>query len=48
MNLTLETFFGLVRALLEALGVWSVLTTTITAMLVLSVVAFIIRLMSRG
>lgn len=42
------TFFGYVRSFLTALGVWGVLSTTVTAMMILAVVAFIIRLLARG
>lgn len=39
---------GLMKALLESLGVWSILTTAITVMIVLSMTFLVLRLLQRA
>lgn len=43
--MTVDVLFGYVRALLEAMDVWSVLSSAFTAMVVLSLAGFVIKLL---
>lgn len=43
--MTVDVLFGYVRALLEAMGAWSVLSAAFTAMVILSLVGFVIKLL---
>ena len=46
--MTVSEFFGYMKALLDALNVSPVITTTVTAMMLIAAVSFLINTIRRG
>jgi len=48
INVTVSQFFGYMKALLDSLGVSPTIATTVTAMMLIAAVSFLINTIRRG